>query len=357
MAHAISLDGSRHGGRPGEGVARRTPPTLRHRFTGHNNSQASAEHDSSQREFGVLTTSATQVSSAPLARSESAIRIVRRSIIRLEASRDAEELSQMVPVPLVELEHFDSVLYWRVDGPVLAPVAAAFADGQAPSRYVLHDAFASPVPLERCNDVAAAIRGAHRAAVSHRYLDGSLSHLPGTTTCAVAVVKRGENAIGLLQAAHRNLDVDSLDRELLWGYAEICSAVMQRHAVTRRLNHQNNMIRALLHSVADPGEDPPAFDPAHPNGLTPGDNAGDQKAAEVLAPLTRREREVFQLLLRGAPNLEIARELVITDATVKSHVQSILHKFGVANRSQAIVRYTAAVSGKLNAQVVVAVSP
>ncbi|MBC2642152.1 response regulator transcription factor [Rhodococcus wratislaviensis] len=55
--------------------------------------------------------------------------------------------------------------------------------------------------------------------------------------------------------------------------------------------------------------------------------------------LTRREREVFQLLAAGKSNTEIADELVISVFTVKSHVKKILRKLGAMNRSEAIYRY------------------
>jgi len=263
----------------------------------------------------------------------------------------------MMPVLLVEQGHFDRVLYWRANEHALVPVSAAFADGLSPLRYVLHDAFAHPVSIESCDAEATALRGGPKASVSRPRRGGPLSPLLGVRSYAVAVVTRGAATVGLLQAAHRTLDADSVDRELLWAFAEICGEMMQRHAVTRHLNHQNEMIRALLRSVTDADDGPLALEPAHADAPAPGDNAGDQEAAEVLASLTPREREVFQLLLRGAPNLEIAGELVITDATVKSHVQSILHKLGVTNRSQAIARYNAAVGGEVTPQAVVAVRP
>jgi DNA-binding NarL/FixJ family response regulator len=51
--------------------------------------------------------------------------------------------------------------------------------------------------------------------------------------------------------------------------------------------------------------------------------------------LTRREREVADLMIVGLSNREIARRLCIEVATVKSHVHSILTKLGVARRSEA----------------------
>ncbi len=60
-------------------------------------------------------------------------------------------------------------------------------------------------------------------------------------------------------------------------------------------------------------------------------------SADVEVPLTQRESEVLRQLASGATNKEIALALHISYETVKEHVQHILRKIGVSDRTQAAV--------------------
>ena len=52
--------------------------------------------------------------------------------------------------------------------------------------------------------------------------------------------------------------------------------------------------------------------------------------------LTSREMEVLELIVRGQSNKEIGASLTISEATVKSHINNILSKLGVTDRTQAV---------------------
>ncbi len=53
--------------------------------------------------------------------------------------------------------------------------------------------------------------------------------------------------------------------------------------------------------------------------------------------LTKREREIFKLLIANYDTTEIAEKLNISEKTVRNHISNVIQKLGVKGRSQAIL--------------------
>ncbi len=63
--------------------------------------------------------------------------------------------------------------------------------------------------------------------------------------------------------------------------------------------------------------------------------AGEQERTDTIEALTEREMDVLRLIAQGKSNREIAREFVLSEKTVKTHVSNILAKLRLADRTQA----------------------
>jgi len=76
--------------------------------------------------------------------------------------------------------------------------------------------------------------------------------------------------------------------------------------------------------------------PADVEAAFPTSAPASRPLAELVEPLTRREREVLQMLAAGLGNKAIAARLAISEHTVKFHVASILGKLGAGSRTEAV---------------------
>jgi DNA-binding NarL/FixJ family response regulator len=85
-----------------------------------------------------------------------------------------------------------------------------------------------------------------------------------------------------------------------------------------------DIARKLMASVAAPG--------AHQV-----DEPVNSRKTDSEIQLTDREIDVIKLVARGLSNRDIAREMVISEKTVKTHVSSILGKLGVEDRTKAAI--------------------
>jgi len=81
------------------------------------------------------------------------------------------------------------------------------------------------------------------------------------------------------------------------------------------------------------------FDADIAQQLLPVDDGG-RGAETAVESLTPREREVLQLVAEGLTNKAIARQLYISDHTVKFHMNTVMSKLGAQSRTDAVVRAT-----------------
>jgi two-component system, NarL family, response regulator LiaR len=104
--------------------------------------------------------------------------------------------------------------------------------------------------------------------------------------------------------------------------AELARAV--RSACANEAHIAPTVAARLLHTLSDGGG---------PGRL--GGAINPPTREDAIAQLTRREREVLELIALGHSNKRIALELGVAEKTVKTHVGHLLAKLGVADRTQA----------------------
>ncbi len=93
----------------------------------------------------------------------------------------------------------------------------------------------------------------------------------------------------------------------------------------------------LITTIATAAQQLITIDPALVDTLIP---ATPSFSLAEVDPLTPRELEVLQYLAQGLPNKAIARQMDISDHTVKFHVNAVMSKLGAQSRTEAVVRAT-----------------
>ena len=104
-------------------------------------------------------------------------------------------------------------------------------------------------------------------------------------------------------------DLVSAVRRVLWGESPLNEELAAR------------LLRRLSHQVREQAEVTPI-----------------PRRADLVQPLSPRELEVLEMLALGWTNRQIAQDFYITTGTVKNHVEHIIAKLGVSDRTHAVVR-------------------
>jgi two-component system, NarL family, response regulator YdfI len=167
-------------------------------------------------------------------------------------------------------------------------------------------------------------------------IDSLVTLLAGAEADAILIDASGENAESILESLTRFDLASEVPVVILAGSVSPqwpAGALRTGVRALLPLDVSVEQLTATLHAVTTGLL---VFHPAEIQMLLPVVTPASQPLTELAEPLTRREREVLQMLAAGLANKEIATRLNISDHTVKFHVASILGKLGATTRTEAV---------------------
>jgi DNA-binding CsgD family transcriptional regulator len=283
------------------------------------------------------------------ARTEALVRI-QEGLTRLRGCRTPQELIESAPRELMRTCGFTRAMVSRVRGSLWDPDVLEIEPGIDPEEQAFKDYINRiEIPLAHMLMETELVRRRIAVLVENPYEDPrtfkGLVEAGRCTSYVAGPIMPTTRVIGFFHADRfgQDLPVSPTDRDNLWIFAEHFGLLYERSVLVQRLQGQRQRLHEILddasamidevcdaeirlarnESVADPG----------PLGPSP------ESQSPVDKLLSRREREVLDLMAAGATNNQIARELVLSEGTVKSHVKRILRKLRVDSRAAAVARY------------------
>jgi DNA-binding CsgD family transcriptional regulator len=272
----------------------------------------------------------------PVAEAAKRLRGVQRAMTRLSSVDSVARLVSAAPREACRAVGFERAMLSHIRGDRVSFASVSFEGDPIMAADFARLARAVRPRLDRCapeheavvRQMPVLVRDAQTATGLFR----PLTHVARTSSYVVAPIVRDGHTVGLLHADHFGADrvLDELDRELLWTFATGIGWAMDD--ITGRGTRRS------------PGEDgeaaeEPLLGAARIGGAELDGELSGQSSR--LASLTAREVEVLHLMSDGASNAAIGEALVISQATVKSHVRHILRKLGAANRTEAVSLFLA----------------
>jgi len=265
------------------------------------------------------------------------------------------EMLARAPAALCEGSTLRRAIVSGVREGTMGAQAAHVAGDPRGTRELLAQLQANPVRLEHPLIETELLRRPRATIVVdaqlHPRVDRRTAELMQWRSYAAAPLLVGPVVVGVIHA-DRGPDqpLDVLERDVLWEFATGLAQSYERASLRRTLRHEREQMRQFLDWLrARSGElteapvtlvprpRAPASAPELSEEPAPSHGRDDQVVFAGL--LTRRELDVLRLLAEGATNQAIADALVVSAATVKFHVHSILRKLRAANRAEAVSRY------------------
>jgi DNA-binding CsgD family transcriptional regulator len=263
----------------------------------------------------------------PVAEAARRLRGVQRAMTRLSSLDSVARLVSAAPREACRAVGFERAMLSHIRGDRISFASVSFDGDPIMAADFARLARAVRPRLDRCapeheavvRQMPVLVRDAQQASGLFR----PLTHVARTDSYAVAPIVRDGHTIALLHADQFGTGraLDELDRELLWTFAAGIGWAMDD------ITHRD--LRQAREAGGDDlrGEVRPGGAELEPE-LT--------GSSGQLAMLTAREQQVLQLMAEGASNAAIGAALVISQATVKSHVRHILRKLGASNRTEAV---------------------
>jgi DNA-binding CsgD family transcriptional regulator len=278
---------------------------------------------------------------------------IQESVCELRSCTTPEELIAAAPGELCRSCGFSRALISRVQGSRWVPEVIETGPGMDPEAATFAEHISElEIPLEHMLPETELVRRRMAALVTEPVADPlALSGvaLRGRTLPYVAApIMPTGRVIGFLHADRigQEYAVTPEDRDNLWTFATQFGVLYERAVLTERSGAQRKHLHEAFAS-AERAVDAVGHREIELARSGQGAPAGPRTAAALFRPaesrldglMTRREREVIDLMTSGATNIRIAEQLVISEGTVKSHVKHILRKLRAGNRAEAVARY------------------
>jgi DNA-binding CsgD family transcriptional regulator len=268
----------------------------------------------------------------PVAEAARRLRGVQRAMTRLSSLDSVARLVSAAPREACRAVGFERAMMSHIRGDRVSFASVSFEADPIMAADFARLARAVRPRLDRCapeheavvRQMPVLVRDTQTATGLFR----PLTHVARTAAYVVAPIVRDGHTVGLLHADHfgAGRELDELDRELLWTFATGIGWAMDDIA--------GRGMRRAQRDGEDAGGEPLLLSGARLGATAlEGELSGHPGR---LATLTARELEVLHLMSEGASNAAIGGALVISQATVKSHVRHILRKLGAANRTEAV---------------------
>jgi ATP/maltotriose-dependent transcriptional regulator MalT len=164
-----------------------------------------------------------------------------------------------------------------------------------------------------------------------------------TTSYVAAPLVSSQRVIGFIHADRFGSDreCDDADREAIWVFAEHFALLYERAVFIERLNSRRVEIRHALEDAAESIDELCRRDLAlaHGERTATASRALPRRGSLAQLVLSAREREVLEGLAAGLTNAQLARDLVLSEATIKSHLKRINRKLHTSGRSGAVAAF------------------